>query len=512
MAPGAAAALNTHISKSEATMRFLLLLFLLAVGASGATAADFRITKGPADFRVYQRGPDGLAAITIEGESSVEGDVWACILKEGAPAPVKPWAKIGAVKSGRWSGTVGGVPTGGVYTLHVSCRDAQGQALAAVEVRNLLVGDLWVMAGQSNMEGAGVLEDVEQPHPLVNLLQSKREWSAAVEPLHWLWESPDEVHWLGLDQQKLAELRVGQRAGRTRGAGLGLPFAKRLVAETGVPIGLIATAHGGTTMNQWDPAKRSEGGKSLYGSMMLQVEAAGGRVAGVIWYQGEGDTEEEAVGLYRQRMKDLVAAMRRDMGREDLPFICVQIGRHIWPRDDKHAHWFAIQDLERVLAAEIPNTAVVASIDQPLDDLIHIGTPGLKVIGHRMANQALRIAHGRKEFAQGPLLKNLTINADANVVRVHFLGVNVSLSPARHIAGFSVLDESGNTVPVLFEVQVDPKRPDTVLVMLRDKVLPDGKWQLAYGWSADPYCNLVDANGEGCLVFGPQPLAGLPVE
>ena len=54
--------------------------------------------------------------------------------------------------------------------------------------KNVLVGDLWVLAGQSNMEGVGGLVEVETPHPLVHSFQSRETWAVAEEPLHWLGE------------------------------------------------------------------------------------------------------------------------------------------------------------------------------------------------------------------------------------------------------------------------------------------------------------------------------------
>ena len=56
------------------------------------------------------------------------------------------------------------------------------------------VGDLWVLAGQSNMEGYGDLKDTTPPHPKVMLFGMDRTWRPAEEPLHWLVDSPDPVH------------------------------------------------------------------------------------------------------------------------------------------------------------------------------------------------------------------------------------------------------------------------------------------------------------------------------
>ena len=62
-------------------------------------------------------------------------------------------------------------------------------------IDNILVGDLWMLAGQSNMEGLGDLVDVEQPDPLVHSFDMADQWEVAQEPLHTLVGATDRVHW-----------------------------------------------------------------------------------------------------------------------------------------------------------------------------------------------------------------------------------------------------------------------------------------------------------------------------
>src|SRR6202023_1015966 len=127
-------------------------------------------------------------------------------------------------------------------------------------VENVFVGDLWVLAGQSNMEGVANLVDVTPPHPRV------------------------------------------------------------MVQASQVPVGLVACAHGGTSMAQWDPAKKGDGGKSLYGSMLRQIKLAGGQVKGVLWYQGESDANPPAAEVFPKVFSDFIAAVRADTDQLELPF------------------------------------------------------------------------------------------------------------------------------------------------------------------------------------------------
>src|SRR5688500_14580950 len=91
---------------------------------------------------------------------------------------------------------------------------------------------LYLLAGQSNMAGRGVVEEQDRtPHPRVYSLNEKEEWAPAAEPLHF-------------DKPKIA------------GVGPGFAFAKAIAdANADVTIGLIPCAIGGTPLSSWQPGK-----------------------------------------------------------------------------------------------------------------------------------------------------------------------------------------------------------------------------------------------------------------
>jgi sialate O-acetylesterase len=177
----------------------------------------------------------------------------------------------------------------------------------------------------------------------------------------------------------------------------------------------------------------------------------------------------------------------------------------------------AVQETQRRIPASIPHTAVVSAIDLELDDFIHIGTPGLKRLGRRLARVALRQLYGQTG-ATTPNLDQVTKGPGPTLV-VKFRGVNlradhegepgtpsggasgaVGLRPARHIAGFSVRSEEGSEIPVIFDAAVTPER-DRVLLKLSGAIPPGA--QLWYGYGRDPYCNLTDSLDMAVPVFGP---------
>ncbi len=109
------------------------------------------------------------------------------------------------------------VPTGGPYQV--------------AGAQNVLVGDLWVLAGQSNMEGVGDLTDVEMPMERVHSYQSREQWAVAEEPLHWLGESPHFVHHALWGREAVPGMPDPRDKGRTKGAGLGLTFGKTRLSK-----------------------------------------------------------------------------------------------------------------------------------------------------------------------------------------------------------------------------------------------------------------------------------------
>jgi sialate O-acetylesterase len=443
--------------------------------------------KEPVAFRVYQRDLQGRAEIPVVLDTSLtEAKLVSAELSGLTPG-------LCSFADGKFSG----VPTGGPYqvTAHVKVEGNE----RAIGVGPIFVGDLWVLAGQSNMQGYGNLIDVTRPDPRVMSLELDRTWVQAKEPLHW---------WL-LDQ---ARQKI-----HPKGAGLGLSFAKTIVQQTNVPIGLLPCAQGGTFMTEWDPTKKDQGRRSLYGSMLLQIKNAGGRIKGLLWYQGEAEANETNLKKYPQVFPAFIAAIRDDLHQPDLPFYLVQIGRYAALNEPARKYWNGVQEIQRRIPEQIRYTAVVAGIDLELDDFIHIGTQGLERVGRRLALVALRELYGRAG-ATAPNLEQVARGPDQTLI-VKFKGVNmradpertsnasgarepvrIGLGPARHISGFSIRNEEGAEIVPIFDAAVGVSH-DTVVLNLVGEI--PKKAQLWYGHGRNPYCNSTDSLDMAVPVFGP---------
>lgn len=482
------------------TFRFLLCTMggLLLMGP--VSAGDFTLLRGLADYQVLQRSATDTATLCVDGGAPVQGTVKATVATDEKPLDAFNGVVIGSATGGSWQGTLAGIPTGGPYTIHLSLVGADGAAAGEIVVKRVLVGDLWVLAGQSNMEGVGNMVNVEEPSDRINVFRMRHQWDEAREPIHRLFESVDRVHYADRRGEKpLPSLEEANTtaAQATKGAGLGLPFAKQMVARTGVPIGLIPVAHGGTSMDQWNPNERGKGGDSLYGSFLAALKATGGKARGMLWYQGESDAgNPDLVKAFNAKYTAFVEAIRQDTGDPNFPVFSVQIGcvaNTIPPIPFNPDCWNAIQDQQRRLEQSIPGTGVVSSIDLPLDDLIHINTEGHKRLGKRLANLAL----GSPSL--GPRLDR--IERTPEFLRVVFTGGSGKLAvPRTRVAGFSIHDATGTDLHLIYKAILDPEQPNSVLLFY--PAIPDGA-VLWYGHGLMPYCNLTDSEDMAVLVMGP---------
>ncbi len=514
-----------------------------------AKGAVFEVTSGLASYQVLQRDATDHADIGLAGTVTADGaeSIEARIVRRRLVVEGFDWDQVGSVSGDHWTANIKALPVGGPYQVQLRALSKDRQTLASTAVQNVLVGDLWVLSGQSNMVGNGRLEDLAPPHELVHNFNPRDEWQVAEEPLHSLAESINEVNWKHASHLLSLWAKPGQqpdgpligedaarfRKNRQHGAGLALTFSKEMVRRTGIPIGLVPCAHGGTSIGPgsatspgWDPALKERGRKSLYGAMIERFLAVGGKVKGVLWYQGEADMREERASKYAERFKGLIEAIRADFGQPDLPFYYAQIGRYV---TENRMHWNKIQEVQRLAEEAIPNVGMVASVDLGLDDIIHISGEGLKTAGHRFANLVCHDlfpeVEACRDLKRGPRPDRAYVKVnrgrldpwggDRRTLYVEFSEVNGRLQSAGRLSGFSIRDADETEILAIFRAFVDPRSPNRVVLELGrgipNEPLPAGA-KLWYGWGSDPYCNLADDANMAAPVFGPMDIEGVPSE
>jgi sialate O-acetylesterase len=448
-----------------------------------------QLQVGLFDHMVLQRNPRNLSQARFAGQCAVSGPVLATVRHRKTVVHGFARLPVGVAARGRLSGCLAGLPVGGPYELTLTVGEA------TCVVRDLLVGDVWLLGGQSNMQGCGLLPRQRLGvDPQVRAFYMDDRWDVARDPVHNMWSCVDNVH---------VALSGGRPVKPTADFGVspGPAFAVEMRRLTGVPQGMIACAHGGTTMTQWDPQRRDEQGQSLYGAMVRRLRKNGGRVAGLLWYQGESEARVADAPLYTERMQQLVAALRRDAKDRKLPVAMVQISRvtGAWWGEPATA-WNAIQEQQRLLPAAIRNLTLVPAIDLSLDDGIHIAGKSHYVLGKRLA-QAMQVLRAGRRAGLPPItLKGITVEKSRGmaVVVAEFAHVAGRLRAGSRPSGFVLVTDKGVMQP--FDVVLDGER---VRIRCEVTTADVATAALHYGYGLAPYCNIVDEDARSLPVFGP---------
>jgi sialate O-acetylesterase len=445
------------------------------------------IVSGLFEHMVVQRDSRNLSDAEFSGKSAAAGEVVASVKRGGKAVPGFSAKKVGRSARGEFSGRLTGLKAGGPYDITLSIVGAGGESLDSLCVRDVLVGDVWLLGGQSNMEGCGRYEGRAKPDPMVRAFCMDDRWAVAEDPIHNLWNAVDWVHNNGVRTPKPP---------RTNFVGPGVAFGQEMLRLTGVPQGVIACGHGGTSMSQWDPALKKLGGSSLYGATVRRFIKNGRRVAGMAWYQGCSDADPVNAPLYTRRMKNLVAASRRDFGDPKLPWVIVQIARVTFDGPPVKP-WNSIQELERRLPDVIDNLATVPAIDLDLDDGIHVSGADQQRLGKRMAG-AMQSMRAVGNTAPPPItLKSVTV-LDNGDVEVAYDNVAGELKSGGRAIGFALLD--AKNVSRAYRTEL---KGNLAIIRGAGTKLEAQELILHYGYGLAPDCNITDAADRSLPVMGP---------
>lgn len=229
---------------------------------------------------------------------------------------------------------------------------------------------LFLLIGQSNMAGRGVVEDQDRtPHTRVLMLTKSGEWMPAKDPMHY--DKP------------------------VAGTGLGKTFGSIVAQDDpNVTIGLIPCAVGGSPIDAWQPGVVYEPTKSHpWDDAIRRAQAAlkVGVLKGILWHQGESDSTDKLASIYQGKLHELILRLRGALNAPDVPFIAGQMGRFA---DAPWSEWKAIVDrAQRGLPTQVQYTAFVSSEGlEDNGDKIHFNASSYRELGRRyaVAYRALR--------------------------------------------------------------------------------------------------------------------------
>ena len=285
------------------------------------------------------------------------------------------------------------------------------------ELAKVYVGDVFVAAGQSNMElnytqyypensanfGNGIIKETDLPKPLVDknvkFVIADHDVKNTDFPLANV--NLNAGAWLNADSMNSLHLSY-----------LTQQFALQLRAKhPNVPVGIIQTAWGGT------PIRRHVRGGDIYANHIAPLKDF--HVAGVLWYQGCDDAMNFATATeYESQMTALINQYRTVFGRKNLPFLYVQLARWTNYQYTQNVREAQRTTLDNANLQDRSNVAMTVSLDTDKGTSALIHPLGKDILGARMAAQYLAMENGTKNAVSvpnGPLIERARHIVDGKI-------------------------------------------------------------------------------------------------
>lgn len=466
------------------------------------------------------------------------------VLQRDMPVPVWGWASPGedvhvaiagqthktkADDKGNWQVTLEPLKVGEPLKLVVEGKNR-------LQVNDILVGEVWLCSGQSNMEWPvslatnSDLEIAAANHPQIRLVRVKEPGNqAAVEDFDGQWKvcSPKSV---------------GEFSA------VGYFFGRELHDQLGVPVGLVDDSWGGSACEAWIPREKMEG-NPLYDELVkqwdervkafddkkweaeqaewrekaaearkagkpapprpkasLEVAAANARPAnlyhgrvepvmpyairGAIWYQGESNAGRAY--QYRDMFPLMIKSWRENWKEGDFPFYWVQLADFMAEKQEPgDSAWAELREAQTMTQDKLPSAdeAVIVNLGEAAD--IH---PRNKLeVGRRLARLALARDYGQKFDSQSPRYESMEKQGDKIVLKFKEVGSGLRTVDAAAVQGFAIAGADKKWHWAEAKIQ----KPNHIEVSCKDVKEPVA---VRYAWADNPVCNVYS---EGLLPLTP---------
>ena len=466
------------------------------------------------------------------------------VLQRGGPIHIWGWATSGAHLTahfhqqtitadantlGKWSLYLKPESAGGPYTLSIS-----GDG-AVKTVSDLLVGDVWLASGQSNME-----------FPLAGfnnapMNDSAKEIAAATNPKLRLLLIPARGSDFPLNDVGATWTQCTPETAKSFSA-VAYYFGREIAERENVPIGLIDSTWGGTPADSWTsldtlgsdpallPAFASRAAFAAPYADFADVDAAekreneearaagkpapkhswhpdptswspagiyNGMIApltplslkGFLWYQGETNSAHDRAPYYGHLFSSLIGDWRAHFAQGNLPFLYVQISSFNSPGED----WGTVRDQQRRSLA-VANTAMAVTLDVGQSDNVH--PPDKKTVAARLTLAARTLVYGAHVHYIGPTLHQVTpepLPDGTTAMRVWFDHAEGLTTRSKSLNSFEVAGADHLFVPAQASIE-----GTTVLVQAKSVAAP---MYVRFGWSGYVADNLYNADGLPASTF-----------
>ena len=394
-------------------------------------------------------------------------------------------AGVVADAQGAWLVKMATRAAGGPYSLEV-CGASETTTL-----QNVMLGDVWLCSGQSNMEKPTGKQGGQVP-----CLDSKKELAAANYPNIRLYKVPKRKS-AAPEKTCDAKWQVCTTKTVDRFSACGYFFGRALHKSLGVPIGLMEATWGGTEVEQWTSEKallrvqelaerikrndKAPPHSLLFNGMIAPVTPYALR--GAIWYQGEANVMRAF--QYRRSFPLLIEDWREQWKQGDFPFLFVQIAPFTG-YDARPGNSAELRDAQLFTLRTVKNTGMAVTTDIT-DNPNDIHPPNKQEVGRRLALWAMDIAYGDKKMeCSGPLYSEMRVEGDAiRLMFDHTAGkLDAHGGPLRE---FTIAGADTNFVPA--DAAIDG---ETVVVRAKGVAKPVA---VRFGWSNAPQPNLFNKTG-----------------
>lgn len=495
---------------------------------------DNMVLQRDQPIRVYGTGADGTkVTVNLDGETA-----------------------SAIVESGEWSVSLPAMEAGGPHVLVI-----EGEKV--ITLKNVMVGDVWLCTGQSNMAGTlasymsssykdyqHLYEGLPEANPMIRLFKLKQ--SGADSPQR------DVV----TNEKFGSAWRLCDDESARLFSATGYLFGRALQPEIDVPVGLIYATLGGTKAESWvakevlksrpefknilddyevavanfpqneeayeqrledwramPPAERRgvrmpqapmgpqhpKRPSGLFNYMIAPLQKF--PVAGAIWYQGEGNSGRPE--QYQKLFPDLITSWREQWGQGDFPFLFVQLAafKNYNPAPED-TDWARLREAQ-TMTLSLPGAGMATIIDAGHQTNIH--PPDKPTVGKRLAAQALKVAYGKNVVASGPMFREFTVEGNKATVAFDDVGGGLTtlavetdgLSvPADEVAGFTVCGAD----EIFHRATAEISGKDQVVVSSPEVERPVA---VRYAWANFPRCNLYNKEGFPAVPFRTDTFARL---
>jgi sialate O-acetylesterase len=234
---------------------------------------------------------------------------------------------------------------------------------------------------------------------------------------------------------------------------------------------------------RWHPQQASWQPAALFNGMIAPETRY--TIKGVIWYQGEANSDPERAPLYVKSFPALIGDWRREWAQGNFPFLYVQISNFYSPDED----WGTVRDAQR-RTLFVANTGMAVTLDIGTKDNVH--PPDKQTVGARLALVARATVYGERELEySGPLFREATTEGSA--MRVWFDHAESGLTSHGAPAGFEIAGEDGKFVPASAKID-----GSTVVVQAAGVSHPR---VVRYGWASWTDANLFNKDNLPASTF-----------